>query len=51
MKTLIVRKIHRENLTSIVKIIHFKHKWLNYKLAKWYYTKKGFNVEETEGLI
>ena len=51
MKTLIVRKEQMENWTSIVKIIHFKHKWIRYRLTKWYYIKKGFNVEETEELI
>lgn len=46
MVRLIIKKQEMENWTSLIKIYSFKHKLIKYRLTKWYYTKKGYEVEE-----
>lgn len=48
MTKLIIEKEEIENLTSIKKIYCFKHKFIMFKLVKWYYKSKGYEVEELE---
>lgn len=48
MINLIIKKEITENWQSIKKNYRFKHKFIMFRLVKWYYKSKGYEVEELE---